>query len=195
MRAHVGPLAPQFGRRYPINRSWVTGHAMVDARTIHVVNLMEADEYPEGKALALQRGHRATMASPLIRDGVTIGAICHNLHVRRRVRCYGPPTISGSWQHDVSACEVRASMIFPAKSFAKLRSNKNQTNTSAADRSQVCCSRYAGSLVAARGVMFAQIDRSQNAGDAAAVVVLQRGRRNAASRRVSVGRGNARCCG
>jgi signal transduction histidine kinase len=75
MRAHVGPLAPQLGRRYPINRSWVTGHAMVDARTIHVANLMEADEYPEGKALALQRGHRATMASPLIRNGVTIGAI------------------------------------------------------------------------------------------------------------------------
>jgi hypothetical protein len=75
MRAHRGPLAPQLGRRFPINRSWVTGHAMVDARTIHVANLMEADEYPEGKALALQRGHRATMASPLIRDGFTIGAI------------------------------------------------------------------------------------------------------------------------
>jgi signal transduction histidine kinase len=75
MRAHVGPLAPQLGRRFPINRSWVTGHAMVDARTIHVANLMEADEYPEGKALALQRGHRATMTSPLIRDGVAIGAI------------------------------------------------------------------------------------------------------------------------
>jgi two-component system, NtrC family, sensor kinase len=75
MRAHRGPLAPQLGRRFPINRSWVTGHAMVDARTIHVANLMEADEYPEGKALALQRGHRATMASPLIRDGIAIGAI------------------------------------------------------------------------------------------------------------------------
>jgi signal transduction histidine kinase len=75
MRAHRGPLAPQLGRRFPINRSWVTGHAMVDARTIHVANLMEADEYPEGKALALQRGHRATMTSPLIRDGVAIGAI------------------------------------------------------------------------------------------------------------------------
>jgi GAF domain-containing protein len=58
---------------------------MVDARTIHVANLMEADEYPEGKALALQRGHRATMASPLIRDGVTIGAI---LVRRNEARAY-----------------------------------------------------------------------------------------------------------
>jgi signal transduction histidine kinase len=85
MRAHRGPLAPQLGRRFPINRSWVTGHAMVDARTIHVANLMEADEYPEGKALALQRGHRATMASPLIRDGFTIGAI---LVRRNEARAY-----------------------------------------------------------------------------------------------------------
>jgi signal transduction histidine kinase len=44
---------------------------------------MEADEYPEGKALALQRGHRATMASPLIRDGVTIGAILVRRHEAR----------------------------------------------------------------------------------------------------------------
>jgi signal transduction histidine kinase len=58
---------------------------MVDARTIHVANLMEADEYPEGKALALQRGHRATMASPLIRDGFTIGAI---LVRRNEARAY-----------------------------------------------------------------------------------------------------------
>jgi signal transduction histidine kinase len=38
--------------------------------------MLEADgEYPDGKKMALQYGHRATLAVPLIRDGWAIGAI------------------------------------------------------------------------------------------------------------------------
>jgi hypothetical protein len=59
---------------------------------------------------------------------------------------------------------------------------KNQTNTPAADRSQVCCSRYAESLVDRTGVTCRQIERSQDAEAAAAMSVVCRtraGRRRA----------------
>ena len=54
----------------------VNGRSVLEARTIHVADLQaEADEYPEGSALARQYGHRATLSVPLIREGVAIGSI------------------------------------------------------------------------------------------------------------------------
>ncbi len=79
-RAHSGPLGAPFGQRQPLNRHWVTGRAVLEARTIHVPDLLHTDEYPEGKEMALRYGHRATLVVPLIRGGATIGAIL----VRRR---------------------------------------------------------------------------------------------------------------
>jgi signal transduction histidine kinase len=80
-RAHSGPLgASPFGQRNPLNRRWVTGRAVLEARTIHVPDLLDSDEYPEGKEMALRWGHRATLAVPLLRDATAIGAIV----VRRR---------------------------------------------------------------------------------------------------------------
>jgi GAF domain-containing protein len=79
-RAHSGPLGAPFGQRQPLNRRWVTGRAVLEARTIHVPDLLDSDEYPEGKAMALRYGHRATLVVPLLRDGAAIGAIL----VRRR---------------------------------------------------------------------------------------------------------------
>jgi GAF domain-containing protein len=75
-RAHSGPLgAANLGQRLPLNRRWVTGRAVLEARTIHVPDLLDSDEYPEGKEMALRWGHRATLVVPLLRDATAIGAI------------------------------------------------------------------------------------------------------------------------
>src|SRR5262249_5343950 len=60
-----------------INRQWVTGRSVVDRQTIHVHDLAsEPDsEYPVGKALQRQFAHRTTLATPLLREGVALGAI------------------------------------------------------------------------------------------------------------------------
>jgi len=80
-RAHSWPLgAANIGQRLPLNRRWVTGRAVLEARTIHVPDLLDSDEYPEGKEMALRWGHRATLVVPLLRDATAIGAIL----VRRR---------------------------------------------------------------------------------------------------------------
>jgi signal transduction histidine kinase len=74
-RAHAGPFGIPFGERQPLNRHWVTGRAVLEARTIHVPDLLHSDEYPLGRELARRRGHRATLVVPLLRDGKAIGAI------------------------------------------------------------------------------------------------------------------------
>jgi len=79
-RAHSGPLGVPVGERQPLNRDWVTGRAVLEARTVHVPDLRHSDEYPVGREIAHRRGHRATLAVPLVRDGQAIGAIL----VRRR---------------------------------------------------------------------------------------------------------------
>src|SRR6516165_3618184 len=65
----------QVGRRYPLNRAWVTSRAVLEARTIHVPDLLHSDDYLEGKEYAVRYGHRATLAVPLFREGSPSGAI------------------------------------------------------------------------------------------------------------------------
>jgi signal transduction histidine kinase/putative methionine-R-sulfoxide reductase with GAF domain len=80
-QAHSGPLAVQpIGQRIPLSRQWVTGRAVLEARTVHVTDLTNSDDFPEGRAMALELGHRATLGVPLLREGAAIGAIL----VRRR---------------------------------------------------------------------------------------------------------------
>src|SRR4029077_6756697 len=79
-RAHSGPLGLLVGEPQPVNRGWVTGRAVMEARTIHVPDLLHCDEYPDGRERARRRGHRATLAVPLLHEGTAIGAIL----VRRR---------------------------------------------------------------------------------------------------------------
>jgi signal transduction histidine kinase len=79
--AQSGPLeTTAIGHRTPLSSDWVTGRAILEARTIHIPDLLNSDEYPEGKERALRYGHRATLAVPMVREGVAIGAIL----VRRR---------------------------------------------------------------------------------------------------------------
>jgi His Kinase A (phospho-acceptor) domain/GAF domain len=49
---------------------------VVERRTIHVHDLAaEGDEYPYGRVHQQRIGHRTTLATPLLREGVAIGAI------------------------------------------------------------------------------------------------------------------------
>ncbi len=78
--AGMGPI-PKFEAKseegIAVNRGSVTGRAVVDRQAVHVQDLAEADpdEFPEGRAFARRFGHRATLAAPLLREGVPIGAI------------------------------------------------------------------------------------------------------------------------
>ena len=69
------PLWP-IGTLRPINRDWLAGRAVVDRRPIHVDDLQAAiAEFPLGANLAEQFGHRTSFVTPLLREGVAIGAI------------------------------------------------------------------------------------------------------------------------
>lgn len=64
------------GRTKRMNRNWVTGRAVLDCKTIHLLDLQTLDsEYPEGFAIAKKHGHRSVLVVPLIREKKAIGAI------------------------------------------------------------------------------------------------------------------------
>jgi GAF domain-containing protein len=59
-----------------ISRNWVTGRSVIDQVTVHVPDLQVAErDFPEGAAFAKNYGHRTTLATPLLRQGKSIGAI------------------------------------------------------------------------------------------------------------------------
>ena len=64
------------GTLRPINRDWVAGRAVIERRPIHVDDLQTATaEFPLGAAIAEQFGHRTSFVTPLLREGIAIGAI------------------------------------------------------------------------------------------------------------------------
>jgi len=71
------PVLDGFEEGIPIGRGWVTGRAVVERRTVHVHDLASETEteFPEGKDFARRFGHRTTLATPLVREGVPVGAI------------------------------------------------------------------------------------------------------------------------
>ncbi len=74
--AQSGPLeSTPIGHRTPLTLDWVTGRAILEARTIHVPDLPSSDDFREGRELALRYGHRATLAVPMVREGVAVGVI------------------------------------------------------------------------------------------------------------------------
>jgi signal transduction histidine kinase len=76
IHSHFGPLeVTPVGTRQVLNINWVGGHAMLEARTVHVPDLLNSDEYPEGRKIASRLGHRTTLAVPLLRNETAIGAI------------------------------------------------------------------------------------------------------------------------
>ena len=74
--AHHGPI-PINLERWPINRRWVTGRAVVDKAPQHIHDLLgpEGDDFPEGRELARQQGQRTVLSVPLLQEGEAIGVI------------------------------------------------------------------------------------------------------------------------
>src|SRR5262249_9545206 len=76
LSAHFGPLE-WITESLPLSRETVTGRSIVDAQTVHVHDLAAAPEteFPLGKMLQRRFGQRSVLATPLMREGVPIGAI------------------------------------------------------------------------------------------------------------------------
>ncbi|MDP1961805.1 MAG: GAF domain-containing protein, partial [Reyranella sp.] len=74
--AHDGPLATP-ASRFPLDRSSFSGRAMIDGRTIYVGDVTKIDPGEYGTALELARGadYRATLATPMLREGAAVGSI------------------------------------------------------------------------------------------------------------------------
>ena len=76
--AHYGPiLSQEIGGATPLDRSSAMGRAVVDRRTIHIHDMAaeREHEFRKGKDLANRFGFRTVLATPLLREGVAIGAI------------------------------------------------------------------------------------------------------------------------
>jgi signal transduction histidine kinase len=60
----------------PLDRTTVMGRSIIDRAPIHVADLLQrGDEFPRGRELALQFGHRSILAVPLLRENKALGTI------------------------------------------------------------------------------------------------------------------------
>src|SRR4029450_177577 len=81
--AHFGPIPTSgaVGVGRVLDRGTPAGRAVIDRQTIHVHDLRAADaEFPEAKTRGVAMGLRTVLDTPLLREGIAIGAI----HIRRR---------------------------------------------------------------------------------------------------------------
>jgi len=73
--AHHGSI-PVPHEAFPITRNRVGGRAVLESRTIHVHDIVEAAaDYPEARELQRAGGYRTILGAPLLREGVAIGMI------------------------------------------------------------------------------------------------------------------------
>jgi class 3 adenylate cyclase/putative methionine-R-sulfoxide reductase with GAF domain len=77
--AHYGDVIPTsavVGETRPLTRDLVIGRAMLESRSIHLLDAQaETEEFPEGSAIARRNGYRTIIAVPLMRQGYAIGTI------------------------------------------------------------------------------------------------------------------------
>jgi signal transduction histidine kinase/putative methionine-R-sulfoxide reductase with GAF domain len=59
----------------PATRDGVAGRAVLDRETIHLPDVFEAPDFPMAQQLSRADGTRTVLATPLMREGVAIGAI------------------------------------------------------------------------------------------------------------------------
>src|SRR5262245_46381250 len=85
--AHHGQIpfpGPIGQHKIPLVRGLLNGRAVIERRTNHVADMQaEAEEYPEGRDIALRLGWRTGLSVPLLRAGEVIGVV---LLRRREVR-------------------------------------------------------------------------------------------------------------
>ena len=76
-QAAFGALGQRsFGATYAIDRSTVMGRSICDKEPVHVTDLQNAgEEFPAGREIALQFGHRTTLCVPLLREGHALGTM------------------------------------------------------------------------------------------------------------------------
>ena len=79
LAAHFGPIPMKVvrGEGQGLTRGTPPGRAIIDGQTIHIHDIaLEVDtEYPEIKEIQKKINQRTTLAVPLLRDGLAIGAI------------------------------------------------------------------------------------------------------------------------
>src|SRR6266481_2496892 len=83
LAAHFGPIpmAGAVGGGRVLDRGTPAGRAVIDRQTIHVPDLQTAEaEFPSAKTRGIAMGLRTVLDTPLLREGMAIGAI----HIRRR---------------------------------------------------------------------------------------------------------------
>jgi signal transduction histidine kinase len=77
--ASVGSFATTYpvGERVPITRGSVVGRAVLERKTVHVHDLAAEsdDEFPAAKEFQRRYGHRTILTTPLMREGMPLGAI------------------------------------------------------------------------------------------------------------------------
>jgi signal transduction histidine kinase/putative methionine-R-sulfoxide reductase with GAF domain len=74
--AHYGAIGALIGQERDLDRASVSGRAAVDRTPVHVSDLQaETSEFPIGSEVARRFGHRTTLAVPLLRDNVALGAL------------------------------------------------------------------------------------------------------------------------
>jgi GAF domain-containing protein len=62
--------------RFPCTRASVAGRVVLERKPVHVADLQaEAENFPEGSALARRFGHRTIASVPLLREGVAVGTL------------------------------------------------------------------------------------------------------------------------
>jgi GAF domain-containing protein len=59
----------------PVTRDGVAGRAVIDRATIHLPDVLAADDFPLAQRLSRADGSRTVLATPLIRETVAVGAI------------------------------------------------------------------------------------------------------------------------
>jgi len=80
--AHHGTIPITVGLTRPLGRGFVGGRAVLDQAVVHVADLAAAgDEFPLGREIAQQYGHRTTLGVPLLVENKAIGCLL----VRRAV--------------------------------------------------------------------------------------------------------------
>jgi signal transduction histidine kinase/putative methionine-R-sulfoxide reductase with GAF domain len=62
--------------RIPCTRGSVAGRIILEQKPVHVIDLQaEAENFPEGSAVAKRFGHRTTAGVPLVSEGVAVGTL------------------------------------------------------------------------------------------------------------------------
>jgi GAF domain-containing protein/anti-sigma regulatory factor (Ser/Thr protein kinase) len=71
------PIGVELGHARPLSRGWAAGRAVLEARAIHIEDLLAVprEEYPVSHELRDRAGHRTLLSVPLMRERRALGAI------------------------------------------------------------------------------------------------------------------------